>query len=109
MQDFGFTFEVAEDHRNVAAEFPDQLATGAAGWRQNVGVGDNGDGVEAALAFADGLEDGGAFGADGQAIGSIFHVTAAEDAAGCGAKGGADSKIGVGSMSVIARLFGDED
>jgi hypothetical protein len=109
LQDFGFAFQVGEDYRDVAAKFPDQLATGAAGWRQNVGIGDDGDGVEAALAFADGLENGGAFGADGQAIGSIFHVTAAEDAAGSGAKGGPDSKIGVGSVSVFARLFGDED
>jgi hypothetical protein len=107
LQDFGFAFEVGQDHRNVPAKFPDELAASAAGWSEGVGISDDGDGVKAALAFADGFKYGGAFGADGQAVGGVFDVAATEDTAGRGTKCGAYTEVGVGSVSVFAGLFGD--
>lgn len=106
---FGLAFEVREDYRNVAAEFPDELAAGAAGRSECVCVGDNGDGVEAAFAFAESFENRDTFGADGETVGGIFYVAAAEDAAGGGAERGAYAEVGVGSVGVVASLLGDGD
>src|SRR5258707_4386475 len=69
----------------------------------------DGDGVKAALLLAIGLEEGDWFGADGEAIGGVFHVATAEDSAGRGAKGGANPKIGIGRVGIVARLFGRAD
>ena len=106
MDGFGFAFEIAEDYRDVAAKFPDDLAAGAAGGRERVGVGRNGDGVEAAFAFADGFEDGDALGANGETVGGVFDVATAEDAARVGADSGADTEIGKWRVSVFASKFG---
>jgi len=81
---FHFAFEVGKDHRDVATEFPDELAARAAGRGQRFGVGHYGNGVETALAFADGFEDRDAFGADGQSIRGVFDVAPAKDSAGSG-------------------------
>src|SRR3954462_10641961 len=105
----GFAFEVREDDRNVAAEFPAKLAAGTAGCREGVGVRDDYDGVEAAFTFADGFEDGDAFGANSEAVGGVLYIAAAEDAAGGGAESGAYAEVGVWGVSVLARLFGDGD
>src|SRR5262245_5897101 len=75
---FSFALEVGQDDRNVAAELPDQLATGATGRGERVGIGDNRDGVEAALAFADGFEDGHSLGANREPVGGVFYVAASE-------------------------------
>src|SRR5215813_3795326 len=91
--DFGFAFEIGENHRDVATEFPDELTTCAAGSGQRVGVGDNGDGIKAAFAFADGFEDGHTFGAHGETVSGVFDVAAAEDAAGSGSQGCAYAKV----------------
>src|SRR5262249_23910964 len=100
--DFATALEIFEDDGNVAAEFPNQLATGATGRRERVGVGDDGDGVEAALAFRDGLEDGHALRADGQAVGGVFDVASAKDAARDCAKGRANAKVRIRSVGVFA-------
>ena len=79
---FCFSVKVGHHHRDVTAKFPDKLAAGAARRSQRVGIGNNGDGGEAAFAFADGFEDGGAFGADSQAVSGVFDVAATVDFSG---------------------------
>src|SRR5712692_2820537 len=93
LPDFHFAFEVRRDHGNIAAKFPDQLAASATGRRQRVGVSYHRNGIEAALTFADGLEDGDALSADGEAISCIFNVATAKDSAGRSAKRGTHAKI----------------
>jgi hypothetical protein len=105
----GFAFEIGKDYRDVAAKFPDELAAGTARWSEGVGVGDDGDSVEAALALADGFEDGHALSADGEAIGGVLDVAAAEDSARCSAQCGADTEVGVWSVSIFAGLLSDTD
>src|SRR5215471_14464169 len=78
---FHFAFEIGEDDGDVAAEFPDDLAAGAARRSERIGVGDDGDGVEAAFAFANSLENSDTFRADGKPVGSVFNIAAAENAA----------------------------
>ena len=64
---------------------------------------------KAALAFADGFEDGDALGADGEAVGGVFDIATAENSAGSGAERGANAKIGVRRVGVLARLPGGFD
>src|SRR5690348_16073858 len=99
LRGFGPAFEVGEDDRDVAAEFPDHLTAGTAGGSESLGVGDDDDSVEAAFAFAEGFENGDAFGADGESVGGVFYVAAAENAAGGGAQSGAYAKVGVRGVS----------
>src|SRR5882724_11342455 len=103
--DFGFALQIREDHRYVAAKFPDQLAAGTARRRKRIRVRHHGDGVEAALSFADRFENGDAFSANGEAVRGVFDVAASENPARSGAKGGTNPKIGVRRMRVLARLF----
>jgi len=103
---FGFAFEIRHDHGNVAAEFPDQLAARPAGGRQRLGVRHHADGVEPALAFADGLENRDAFGANGKAVSGVFDVTAPKNPARSGAQRGPHAKIGKRRMRVFPRLLG---
>ena len=95
---------MGKQDRDVAAEFPDYLAAGAAGWSQTIHVGDYGDGVEAALALGDGFEDGHALSATGEAEGGVFDIASSEDAAGFGAYGRAYTKIRDGGASVLEGL-----
>src|SRR6266581_105979 len=102
--DFYFALEVRHDHGNVPAEFPDELAAGAARRCFCDCFRDHRDGVEAALAFADGFEDGDAFGANGEAVSGVFNVAPAEDSAGRGAQRSAHAKIRVRRMRVFPCL-----
>src|ERR1700730_1398046 len=108
-QNFRFAFQIGKDDGNIAAEFPDELAAGAAGSTESFGVRYDGDGIEAALAFADSLENSDTFGANGQAIRCIFDIAAAEDSSGGRAKSGAYPKIRIGRMGILARLLGCGD
>src|SRR5437899_13010015 len=101
LDDLRFALENGHDHAKVTAEFPDQLAAGAAGWGQSVGVSHHGNSVEAALAFADGFENGDAFGAHGEAVGRILDVAAAKNPSGRSAQGGANAKIRVRRVGVF--------
>src|SRR6266849_4322656 len=109
LEDFGLAFEIRHDHGNVAAKFPNQLAAGSARRRKSIGIRHHGNGLEPALAFTDGLEDGDAFGANGEAIGGVFNVAPAKNSAGSGAERGPHAKIGVRRMRVFPRLPGRRD
>jgi hypothetical protein len=73
-----FAFQVREDHGDVAAEFPDDLPTGTAGRGERIRISDDGDGIEAALTFGNGLENRNALGAAGEAERCVFDVATGE-------------------------------
>src|SRR5690348_5626987 len=98
----GFAFEIRENHGNIAAKFPDDLAARATGRRERVGIGDDGDGFEIVLALGDGFENGDAFGAEREAVAGVFDVAAAIDASGFGMNGGAHEKFGERRVRVFA-------
>src|SRR6266403_506743 len=102
--DFGLAFQIRQNYRNVAAKFPNQLTARATRRCELIRVRNHGDGVKAALAFADGFENGDAFSTNGEAIRRVFHVATAENSARGGAKRGAHSKIRVRRMRVFSRL-----
>ena len=93
MDEFRFAFQVREDDGNVTAEFPNKLAAGAARRRERIGVRHHGNGIKAALAFTDGLENGATLGAEGESIAGIFDVATAEDSSRSGAKSCAYAKV----------------
>src|SRR5487761_45328 len=99
-----FAIQVRENHGHVAAKFPDNLAASAAGRRQLIRVGDNGDGAEFTLAFRDCLENGNALGANCEAVAGVFDVAAAENAAGFRAHSRAHAKLGKRRVGMFARL-----
>src|SRR5215472_5963855 len=94
---------VDQDDLDVAAELPQDLAAGAAGRGQRVRVGSDGDAAELTDAFADGLENGDALGADGEAVGRVFDVATGVDAAVGVFQGGAYLEFRVGGEGVGAR------
>jgi hypothetical protein len=108
---FDFAVKIGEDYGHVAAEFPDDLAAGAAGRRERVRIGDDSDSVEFMRAFALGesLENGDAFGAEGQAVAGVFDVAAGEDASGFGSHGSTDAKMGERRVGVVAGGSGSGD
>src|SRR5579885_3648119 len=103
--DFRFAVKIREDHRNVAAELPDQLAARAAGRRQGIRIRDNGDGGKAALSFRDGLENGHPLRAHRQSIRRVFHIASAEDAARRGTKSRSDPKVGKRRVGIQPRIL----
>src|SRR5260370_34296988 len=105
----GLALEVRHNYGNIAAEFPDQLAAGAAGRCKSIGIRDHGNGVEAALPFADGFEDGDAFGAHSEAVSGVLNIASAEDSAGRGTQRGAHAKVRVRRMRVFPRLPGNRN
>ncbi|HKF52048.1 MAG TPA: hypothetical protein VKB26_07025 [Candidatus Acidoferrales bacterium] len=96
--------KIGEDDRHVVTEFPNDLTTCAAGRRERVRVGDDGDSVEFVRTFSFGerLEDGDAFSAESEAVAGIFDVATGEDATGFAAHSGTHAKFGEWSMSVLA-------
>src|SRR4029077_2676805 len=64
LERFRFALQVSQNHGDIAAKLPDQLAACAARRRQCVCVGNDGDGVKVAFAFAHGFEDGDSLRAD---------------------------------------------
>lgn len=101
---FGFALEICQNHRDIATKLPDQLAASPARGRERFRVGNNGDRIKAAFAFAYGFENRDSLRADRQAIRGVLHVAASKDSAGGGVQRGSDSKIRVWRVRVFARL-----
>src|SRR5277367_6008487 len=80
-QRFCFAIQIRENHWDIAAKLPDQLAARTAGRRQRIRIGDDGDSVKIALALAHGFENRDALGANRQTIGRVFDVAAAKNSA----------------------------
>jgi hypothetical protein len=97
-----------EDDSFECAELVDGLAAGSAGLAGGgVEVGDgNGADAEAGTVEADGSGDGGLFGADSQAIGGVFDVTAGDDVIGgvIEQEGCADAEAAVGGVGVVGGV-----
>ena len=108
---FDLALKIGKYHRNVTAEFPDDLPAGAARRCERVGVGKDCDGLEfvRAFAFRERLEDGDAFGAESEPVAGIFDIAAAEDASGLCAQGSTNAKFREGRMSVLTGGAGDGD
>src|SRR2546421_246821 len=79
LQSFCVAAKVCEHHGDVAAELPDELAARAAGRRQTLRVGDDGDCAEASRAFRNCLPDSDALGAHRQLVGRALDVAARVD------------------------------
>ena len=75
------SLEVGEDHVDVAAVLPQELAAGPAGRRRVLGVGDDDDAREDVVAVGEGFDERDAFGAKGQAVGRVLDVAARDDVA----------------------------
>ena len=95
--------QVREDHLEVAAELPQDLAARAARRRRVGGVGHHGDAPEAAVALGERLEHRHALGADGQAVGGVLDVAAGDDGAVGGLERGADLEVRVVGVRVPPR------
>jgi len=85
----------------VVAKFAEDLAAGAAGGGGFGGRGVDGDADDLAVTGGDGVENGGAFGAVGEAEGCVLDVAAGEDGTVGGLDGGANGELGVGGVGVI--------
>ncbi len=94
--------QVGEDEFYVSAEFPEDLPARSAGRREEIRIGHYGCSYEFSGAFGNGLEDGHTFGADGEAVGCVFHVAAGVDAAGLVFYRGSDFEVRVGRVGVFA-------
>src|SRR5687768_15207887 len=70
----GFAAEVRKNDLEVAAELPQDLPAGAAGWRGRSGVGDHGDSTESSMSFRQCLEHGHTLGAHGEAVCRVLDV-----------------------------------
>src|SRR5712692_1292035 len=106
----GLVLEFGENDFHVAAEFPEDLAAGAAGRRESSGVRDDGDAGKFRFALGEGFENGHALGADREAVGRVFDIRARVDRAGGGLEGGPDletGELGAGVDAGAAR-GGDE-
>ena len=75
------TLAVEADDLQLRGKLHHHLTARAAGDAVVLAAPGDGDADEVAAAFAHGLEDGGALGADGHAIGGVFNVAAGKDGA----------------------------
>ena len=91
---------VAEEDREMRCEFVEDLAAGPAGAASTREA--DGEGREVAVPGRDGLEDGGAFGADRQTVGSVLDVATGENLARGGEEGRADLELRVGGVGRLA-------
>ena len=101
------------NHEVNAAKFPHYLTADAAG-RERAGdhavlAAADGDGGEIPVAVVHSLEEGGALGAVGGAVGRIFDVAALVDRAIGTEQGGADLVAGVGGIRVGHGLLGQSN
>ena len=89
-------------------EFSEHLAAcaaGRAGGGVEVGDGDGGD-ADIGAELGDSANEGGSFGADGEAVADVFDVCASDDFSGGETQGRADAEAGVGRIGVERSLLG---
>src|SRR5215210_132491 len=108
LERLGVAAQVGEDDRDVAAELPDDLAARAARRRQTLGVHDDAEALELALALRERLPDGDALGADGLLVGRALDVAAGVDAA-VGFERRADAEVRVARQRALPRVGGEFD
>ena len=101
-----FAFQVAENHFEVAAVFPEQLPARAARRSGRDGCRHDRDMGELAAAFGQCLEQRNSLGADSQPVGRVLDVAASDDLAVGGAEGRADLELRVRGDREVAGATG---
>src|SRR5262245_41967587 len=94
--------QIREVDLQVAAELPQDLPARAAGRRRRLGVGDDRNPREDAVAFGERLEHRDAFGADGEAVRRVLDVAPGDDGAVARLQRGADLEVREGGLRVLA-------
>src|ERR1700692_1715813 len=85
--------QIGEGDFDVAAELPKDLPACAAGRREGFRIGHHGDACETPRPLRDGLEDGNAFGTEGQTVGGVLDITSRVDVPGIVFDGSADPEF----------------
>ena len=101
--------EVRENHFEVAAELPEDLAAGAAGRRRSLGIGHDRHAPELAMSFGQRLEHRHALGADRQPVGGVLDVAAGDHGAVGGFQRGADLELRIARAGKLAGLARGRD
>ena len=86
-------------------ELRERLTADTAGRRLFAGGGDDGYRVKIAFALRYRLEQSGALGAVGHAVGGVLNVAAGVDLSGASEQSGADPEAGLGGVGVFHRAF----
>ena len=97
----GLPLAVEADDLHLGGELLHYLPAGAAGDAVVLALPSDDDAFEIPMALADGLEDGGAFGTDGETVGGVFNVAAGEHRAVAALQGGAHREMGIGTVGPI--------
>src|SRR5215472_14656780 len=103
------TGQIREDDFNIAAEFPKNLAAGAARRRKFIGIGHHRDPAEPSLAFRDRLEDRHPLRADRQPVSGVLDVTPGVNMSFLVLERRADAKFRIRRMRVSANVNGGGD
>src|SRR3954471_12006733 len=98
------TSKVRQQHFEVTAEFPENLAAGAARRRRLVGIGNNRDAPELRVPLGQRLEHRDAFGTDRQAVCRILDVATCDDSPVRGLERGPNLESGKPGLRVPAGL-----
>ena len=99
----GLAPQIRQDHFEVAAKLPQNLATGAARRRWRVGVGHHGNTCELSMSLRECFEHRNALGANRKAVGGILDVAPGDDRAVGGLERRADFEVRVGGVRVTTR------
>ena len=94
---------IAQNDFDITTELPENLATSAAGRREIVGVGGDGDAPKLSSTLGNGLENRDPFRAQRKSVTGVFHIAAGVDAAGFILKRGTDAEFRERRMGMLAR------
>ena len=75
----GLATKVGQNHFNIAAELPQNLAACATGRRRRVGVSHDGNTAEFAMSFGEGLEHRDTLGAEREPVRRVLDVATGDD------------------------------
>src|SRR3954451_5789404 len=98
------TSKIRQQHFEVTAEFPENLAAGTARRRRLVRIGHNRDATELRVPVGQRLEHRDAFGTDRQAVCRILDVATCDDSPVRGLQRGANLEAGKSSLRIPACL-----
>ena len=105
----GLPLVVEADDLHLGGEFLHHLPAGAAGDAVVLALPSDDDAFEIPMALNDGLEDGGAFGTDGEAVGGVFNVAAGVGLTIFCQQGCAYFKIGIWCIRILQLRYGSID
>ena len=98
----GLTPKIGQQHLEVAAEFPQDLAARAARRRRRLGIGHNRDAAEPAVSLGERLEHGDALGAHRQPVSGVLDVATCDDSPVVRFERSANFETGKSSMRMAA-------